>query len=55
MNPQQTHGTEGQPEVPAQIFEQFLTTLQKNSVASDIIERLRATIVIKHDHLSAAV
>jgi len=55
MNPPQKHETQGQPEVPAQIFEQFLIALQKTNVASDIIERLRTTIVTNHDLSDKAI
>ena len=45
MNTTQTKEEKGQPEVPAQIFEQFLIRLEKADTPSDVVERLRATII----------
>ena len=55
MNTKQTVETKVQPEVPALIFEQFLTGLEKAKMPSDLIERLRTTIIVQNDLSDGAI
>ena len=55
MNPIHAKEPEGQPEVPAQIFEGFLTRLEKAETPTDVVERLRATIMHEKDLSEKAI
>ena len=55
MTPTQTKEEKGQPEVPAQIFEEFLVRLEKAETTSDVVERLRTTIINKKDLSDKAI
>jgi hypothetical protein len=55
MNPPQAQEVKGQPEVPAQIFEEFLIRLEKADTPTDVVERLRATIITKKDLSDKAI
>jgi hypothetical protein len=37
--------TEGMPDVPTQVFEQFLQALEENGVSAELVARLRKTLL----------
>ena len=53
MNSQESK--EGQPEVPTQMFEQFLASLRKAEIPSDVVQRLQHTILVERDLSDHAV
>jgi hypothetical protein len=55
MNPIHENEPEGQPEVPAQLFEEFVTQLEKAETPADVVERLRATIIHEKDLSEKAI
>lgn len=55
MNPIHAKEPEGQPEVPAQIFEEFVTQLEKAATPTAVVERLRATIIHEKDLSEEAI
>lgn len=49
MKTKETIEAKSQPEVPALIFGQFLTGLEKAEMPADLVERLRTTIITNKD------
>jgi len=55
MNSPQQQEPKGQPEVPTQIFAEFLSQLEKAETPMDVVERLRETILINQDLSDRAI